>query len=80
MKLMTLQWKGATAAARVDGERATVLERFADVGDVLRAGPTSAVAGIDGPVRNGLTTSFEVGLGGGARVGLILRQAVAERR
>jgi hypothetical protein len=37
-------------------------------------------AGIDGPVRNGLTTSFEVGLGGGARVGLILRQAVAERR
>lgn len=37
-------------------------------------------AGIDGPVRNGLTTSFEVGLGGGARIGVILRQAVAERR
>ena len=50
MKLLTLHWKGATAAARVDGERATVLERFADVGDVLRAGPASAVAGIDGPV------------------------------
>ena len=37
-------------------------------------------AGIDGPVRNGLTTSFEIGLGGGARIGVILRQAVAERR
>jgi hypothetical protein len=37
-------------------------------------------AGIDGPVRNGLTTSFEVGLGGGARFGVVLRQAVAERR
>ncbi len=37
-------------------------------------------AGVDGPVRNGLTTSFEVGLGGGARIGVILRQSVAERR
>ena len=37
-------------------------------------------AGIDGPVRNGMTTSFEVGLGGGARIGVVLRQAVAERR
>lgn len=37
-------------------------------------------AGIDGPVRNGLTTSFEAGLGGGARIGIVLRQAVAERR
>jgi hypothetical protein len=37
-------------------------------------------AGIDGPIRNGLTTSFEAGLGGGARLGVILRQAVAERR
>ena len=37
-------------------------------------------AGVDGPVRNGLTTSFEAGLGGGARIGVILRQAVAERR
>ncbi len=37
-------------------------------------------AGIDGPVRHGLTTSFEAGLGGGARLGVILRQAVAERR
>ena len=37
-------------------------------------------AGVDGPVRNGLTTSFEAGLGGGARLGVIIRQAVAERR
>ena len=37
-------------------------------------------AGVDGPVRNGLTTSFEAGLGGGARIGVILRRGVAERR
>lgn len=37
-------------------------------------------AGVDGPVKNGLTTSFEAGLGGGARLGLIVRQAVTERR
>lgn len=37
-------------------------------------------AGVDGPVKNGLTTSFEAGLGGGARLGVIIRQAVAERR
>lgn len=37
-------------------------------------------AGMDGPVKNGLTTSFEAGLGGGARIGVVLRQAVAERR
>ena len=36
--------------------------------------------GADGPVRNGLSTSFEAGLGGGARLGVIIRQAVAERR
>jgi len=36
--------------------------------------------GVDGPVKNGLTTSFEAGLGGGARLGVIIRQAVAERR
>ncbi|MEO5903337.1 MAG: hypothetical protein ABIQ55_04930 [Gemmatimonadaceae bacterium] len=37
-------------------------------------------AGLDGPVRHGLTTSFEAGLGGGARLGVIVRQAVTERR
>jgi hypothetical protein len=37
-------------------------------------------AGFDGPVRNGLTTSFEAGLGGGARIGVVVRQTVAERR
>jgi hypothetical protein len=37
-------------------------------------------AGIDGPVKNGLTTSIEAGLGGGARIGMIIRRAAAERR
>jgi hypothetical protein len=31
--------------------------------------------GMDGPVHGGMSTSFEAGLGGGARVGVILRQA-----
>ena len=38
------------------------------------------IAGVDGPVRHGLTTSFEAGLGGGARAGIIVRRAAAERR
>jgi hypothetical protein len=38
------------------------------------------VAGVDGPVRHGLTTAFEAGFGGGARVGVIVRRAAAERR
>ncbi|MDF2990343.1 MAG: 2-keto-4-pentenoate hydratase/2-oxohepta-3-ene,7-dioic acid hydratase [Microbacterium sp.] len=50
MKLSTIQWNGTTAAARIDGQTAMVLERFADVGDLLRAGPVSAVAHLDGPV------------------------------
>jgi hypothetical protein len=37
-------------------------------------------AGIDGPIRNGLTTSIEAGLGGGGRIGIILRRAVARQR
>lgn len=36
--------------------------------------------GLDGPIRNGLSPSFELGLGGGARVGVIIRQATGERR
>jgi hypothetical protein len=36
--------------------------------------------GLDGPVRNGLGTSFEAGLGGGGRIGMIIRRAAAERR
>jgi hypothetical protein len=36
--------------------------------------------GIDGPVKGSVTPSFELGLGGGGRVGLILRQARKERR
>jgi hypothetical protein len=31
--------------------------------------------GLDGPVSGGMSPSFEVGLGGGARVGVLLRQA-----
>ena len=37
-------------------------------------------AGIDGPIRNGLTTSIEAGLGGGGRIGIIVRRAVARQR
>jgi hypothetical protein len=38
------------------------------------------LAGLDGPVRNGMTPSVELGLGGGARIGVILRRATGERR
>jgi hypothetical protein len=38
------------------------------------------IAGVDGPVTNGLTTSIEAGLGGGGRIGVIIRRATAERR
>ena len=36
--------------------------------------------GLDGPVYSGATPSFELGLGGGARIGVIFRRAAAERR
>ena len=36
--------------------------------------------GMDGPVEGSLTPSFELGLGGGTRIGVILRQARKERR
>ena len=36
--------------------------------------------GVDGPARHGLGTSIEAGLGGGGRIGLIIRRAAAERR
>jgi hypothetical protein len=36
--------------------------------------------GLDGPVYNGATPTFELGLGGGARIGVIVRRAAAERR
>ena len=36
--------------------------------------------GLDGPVYNGATPAFELGLGGGARIGVIVRRATAERR
>jgi len=35
--------------------------------------------GVDGPAKRGLTTSFEAGFGGGARIGVAIRRA-AERR
>ncbi|MDO8502594.1 MAG: hypothetical protein Q7S20_12195 [Gemmatimonadaceae bacterium] len=37
-------------------------------------------AGVDGPVHHGFTTSVEAGLGGGGRIGVIIRRAAAERR
>lgn len=36
--------------------------------------------GLDGPVYNEAAPSFELGLGGGARIGVIVRRAAAERR
>ncbi len=36
--------------------------------------------GLDGPVYSGATPAFELGLGGGARIGVIVRRATAERR
>jgi len=36
--------------------------------------------GMDGPVSGGVGPSFELGLGGGTRIGVILRQARKERR
>jgi len=38
------------------------------------------LAGLDGPIGNGMTPSVELGLGGGARIGVILRRATGERR
>jgi hypothetical protein len=38
------------------------------------------LAGLDGPIKNGMTPSVELGLGGGARIGVILRRATAGRR
>jgi len=36
--------------------------------------------GLDSPAKKGIATSIEAGLGGGARLGLILRKTRAERR
>lgn len=36
--------------------------------------------GVDGPARRGVAPSVEAGLGGGGRIGLIIRRAAAERR
>ena len=38
------------------------------------------VFGVDGPAKRGLSTSLEAGFGGGARVGVVIRRASAERR
>lgn len=38
------------------------------------------VAGIDGPVADGVAMSFEAGLGGGGRIGVVIRKAAAKRR
>jgi len=38
------------------------------------------LAGVDGPVRGKSAFSVEAALGGGARIGIVLRRATAERR
>lgn len=38
------------------------------------------VAGVDGPDSHGVATSIEAGLGGGGRIGLVIRRAAAKRR
>ena len=38
------------------------------------------IFGVDGPAKRGLSTSLEAGFGGGARVGVVIRRALAERR
>lgn len=37
-------------------------------------------AGIDGPASRGLGTSIEAGLGGGGRIGIVIRKTTTERR
>ena len=37
-------------------------------------------AGVDGPARGGISPSIEAGLGGGGRIGVIIRRSAAERR
>ena len=37
-------------------------------------------AGVDGPARHGTAVSFEAGLGGGARIGIVVRKTTTERR
>ena len=37
-------------------------------------------AGLDGPSSGGISPSIEAGLGGGVRVGVIIRRSAAERR
>lgn len=38
------------------------------------------VLGLEGPLRGGAATAFEIGLGGGARIGIVLRRARARQR
>jgi hypothetical protein len=38
------------------------------------------VLGLEGPVRHGFSPAFEIGLGGGARAGVVLRRAAARTR
>jgi hypothetical protein len=50
-----------------------------DKGDGARAF-LLLLLGFDGPIHGGMTSAVELGLGGGARVGVIIRQARRERR
>ena len=81
--------------ARVDVEARYLLDPFGEIrwGPYAGAGFTTAwdraerwrgyllaVIGIEGPVRGGWRTAFEIGLGGGFRAGLVLRRARSNGR
>jgi hypothetical protein len=46
----------------------------------VRRGDLLLLAGLEGPARAGWRTAFEVGLGGGARLGVVLRRARSNGR
>lgn len=58
-------YAGGGVSGRIDDERRVYL---------------LLLVGVDGPVSRGLTTTVEAGLGGGGRIGVIVRRAAAERR
>jgi hypothetical protein len=51
-----------------------------DTGEARTQARLLALIGVEGPLRNGKATAFEVGLGGGVRVAVILRKAQARSR
>jgi len=71
---------GGGISGRFDrGARCCRLNDGPETGESARA-YLLLLLGLDGPVYGGATPSFELGLGGGARIGVIFRRATAERR